>query len=61
MSHKLIITLDVLDSVAMLDDLRGERWELTKVINVLSSVESGVMSASAVVDVDDAVTILCDN
>lgn len=53
MSHKVVITLADLDSAAILDDLRGERWELNKVINLLSAVESGVLSASALVNVDD--------
>lgn len=62
MSHKVVIELAVLDSSANLDDLRGERWELNKVINLLSAVESGALTASALVNVDDTTfTVLCTN
>ena len=62
MSHKVVIELAALDSVANLDDLRGERWELNKVINLLSAVESGVLTASALVNVDDTTfTVMCTN
>ena len=62
MSHKVVIELAALDSAAYLDDLRGERWELNKVINLLPAVESGVLTASALVNVDDTTfTVLCTN
>ena len=62
MSHKVVIELAALDSVANLDDLRGERWELNKVINLLSAVEYGVLTASALVNVDDTTfTVMCTN
>ena len=62
MSHTVTITLAVLDSAELVDDLVGERWELNKVINLLSAVESGVLSASALVNVDDTTfTVLGTN
>jgi hypothetical protein len=62
MSHKVEITLAALDSAEWVGNLHGERWELTKVINLLSAVESGVLTASALVNVDDTTfTVLCTN
>jgi len=62
MSHTVTLTLAVLDSAEHVDDLVGERWELNKVINLLSSIESGVLTASALVNVDDTTyTVLCTN
>jgi hypothetical protein len=62
MSQKVVLTLDVLDSAEMVENLVGERWELNKVINLLSAVESGVLSASALINVDDTTyTVLCTN
>ena len=53
MSHTFTLTLANLDSAEMVGDLVGERWELTKVINLIGAVESGVLTASALVNVDD--------
>ena len=62
MSTTVTLTLAVLDSSEMVQNLAGERWELTKVINLLSAVESGVLSASALLNVADTTyTVLCDN
>lgn len=61
MSHTVTLTLAVLDSAHDLDDLVGEKWELNKFINLLSSVESGILSASALVNVDGTFTVLGTN
>lgn len=62
MSHTVTLTLAVLDSAALVENLAGERWELTKVINLLAAVESGVLTASALLDVDSTTfTVLCTN
>lgn len=62
MSHTVTLELAVLDSCEHVNDLHGERWELNKVINLLSAIESGVLTASALVNVDDTTfTVLCDN
>ena len=62
MSNTVTLTLAVLDSSELVADLNGERWELNKVINLLSAVESGVLTASALLNVDDTTyTVLCTN
>ena len=53
MSQKVTITLAVLDSSEPVDNLVGEKWELNKVMDLLSAVTSGTMSASCLVNVDD--------
>lgn len=53
MSQTVTITLAVLDSSEPVDNLVGEKWELRKVIDLLSAVNSGTKSASCLVNVDD--------
>jgi len=61
MSSTVTLTLAVLDSSELVENLAGERWELNKVINLLSAIESGVLTASALLNVDGDFTVLCTN
>ena len=53
MSQTVTITLAVLDTAEMVSDLQAEKQSLVKVINLLEAVNSGALSASCLVNVDD--------